>query len=246
MGALDGRTAFVTGASRGIGAAIAATLAREGARVAITYHASPERAEQLVAAITAAGGEAHALRADMRDPAQVESAVAQAAELLGGIDILVNNAGILAYGLVDELTLDDFRDTMAVHVQAVFVTVRAALPHMREGGRIISTGSNLGERVPTPGFALYAMSKSALIGFTKGLARDLGPRGITAVVVQPGSTDTEMNPADAEHADAERALVPLGRYAAPEEIASTVAHLAGPAGGYINGTTIVVDGGANA
>ncbi|MCR1781541.1 SDR family oxidoreductase [Nocardioides carbamazepini] len=246
MRTLEGRTALVTGGSRGIGAAIATRLAAEGASIVVTYSASEAQALQVVEAARRRGVIAHAVRADMRDPDQVEDAVARTASMLGGIDVLVNNAGILAHGPIEDLTIDDFADTMAVHVQAVFVAVRAALPHMQSGGRIISIGSNLAERVPAPGFALYAMSKSALVGFTRGLARDLGPRGINAVLVHPGSTDTDMNPADAEHADAERAVIPLGRYAATAEIAATVAHLAGPAGAYINGTAIVVDGGANA
>ncbi|MDQ6525735.1 SDR family oxidoreductase [Nocardioides sp. LHD-245] len=246
MKTLEGRTALVTGGSRGIGAAIATRLATEGAAVALTYQSARDRAEDVLRAIRAAGGTAHAIRADLGDPVQVRDAVAQAAGVLGSIDVLVNNAGLLRHGPIDELTLDDYAQTMAVHVQAVFVAVQAALPHMREGGRIISIGSNLAVRVPAPGFALYAMSKSALVGLTNGLARDLGPRGITAALVHPGSTNTEMNPADAEHADSERALVPLGRYAAAEEIAATVAHLAGPGGAFINGTAVVVDGGANA
>lgn len=135
---------------------------------------------------------------------------------------------------------------MAVHVRAVFVAVRAALRHMGPGGRVISIGSSLVERVPGPGISLYAMSKSALVGFTKGLARDLGPRGITATVVHPGSTDTDMNPADGPEAEAERALTALGRYGTPEDVAATVAHLAGPAGAYITGTSITVDGGVTA
>ncbi|WGX94583.1 SDR family NAD(P)-dependent oxidoreductase [Nocardioides sp. L-11A] len=246
MRTLEGRTALVTGGSRGIGAAIATRLAAEGADVVVTYSASEARALQVVEASRSHGVVAHAVRADLRDPDQVEAAVARAASMLGRIDVLVNNAGILAHGPIDELTLDDFTDTMAVHVRAVFVAVRATLPHMQTGGRIISIGSNLAERVPAPGFSLYAMSKSALVGFTRGLARDLGPRGINAVLVHPGSTDTDMNPADAEHADDERAVIPLGRYAATEEIAATVAHLAGPGGAYVNGTAVVVDGGANA
>ena len=246
MTTLEGRTALVTGGSRGIGAAIATRLAAEGAAIAVTYNSSPLGAERVVQAIRSRGGSAHAIPADLSDAQQVRDAVAQAAARWERIDILVNNAGLLRYGTIDELTLEDYAQTMAVHVQAVFVATQAALLHMGKGSRILTIGSNLAVRVPTPGFALYAMSKSALVGFTSGLARDLGPRGITAALVHPGSTDTEMNPADAEHADAERALVPLGRYAAPDEIAAIVARLAGPEGAFINGTAVVVDGGANA
>lgn len=246
MRPLEGRTALVTGGSRGIGAAIAERLAREGAHVAITYLHSADRANRVVENITGNGVIGRAIRADMREAQEVQDAVAQAASLLGGIDILVNNAGTFPYGLIEELGLEDFTATMAVHAQAAFVAVRSVLAHMGAGGRIVNIGSNLAERVPGPGLSLYSMSKSALVGFTKGLARDLGPRGITAVLVHPGSTDTEMNPATGDHAKSETALIPLGRYAAAEEIAATVTHLAGPGGAFINGAGIVVDGGANA
>ena len=246
MGTLDSRTDLVTGGSRGIGAAIAVRLAAEGASVALTYHASPDRADRVVEQITAAGGTAIAVRAAMENPAQVTDAVAQAVRAFGRLDILVNNAGVFPFGPIDKLTLVDYEHTMAVHVRAVFVAVQAALPHLGPGGRIISIGSSLVERVPGPGVSLYSMSKSALVGFTKGLSRDLGPRGINAVVVHPGSVDTEMNPADSAEAAAERALSAVGRYGMTEEIAATVIHLAGPAGDYITGTTITVDGGVTA
>ncbi|GAB3210888.1 SDR family NAD(P)-dependent oxidoreductase [Marinactinospora thermotolerans] len=246
MGSLDGKVALVTGGSRGIGAAIVGRLAAEGAAVAFTYNASPDRAKEVVRGVEEAGGKAIAIQADATDPQAVTSAVDQAAAELGGLDILVNNAGIFPYGSIEELTLDDYENTMAIHVRAVFVAVKAAVRHMGEGGRIISIGSSLVERVPGPGISLYSMSKSSLVGFTKGLARDLGPRGITATVVHPGSTDTEMNPADSEEAEAERAVTALGRYGTTADIAATVAHLAGPAGAYITGTSITVDGGVTA
>lgn len=246
MSPLTGKTALITGGSRGIGAAIASRLAADGAQVAMTYRASPDRANAVVEKITADGGRAIAVPAVMQDPAQVKAAVRTAAESFGGLDILVNNAGTFTYGIIDELTPADYENAMAVHVRAVFAGVQAAVPHMGEGGRIISIGSSLVERVPGPGISLYAMSKSALVGFTKGLARDLGPRGITVVVVHPGSTDTEMNPADSPDAEAERALTALGRYSTTDDIAATVAHLAGPGGAYITGTTITVDGGVTA
>ena len=246
MGTLNGKRALVTGGSRGMGAAIAIRLAAEGASVALTYNASPRRADAVVEQITSAGGTAIAVQAAMEDPAQVMSAVEAAVDAFGGLDILVNNAGIFPYGHIDELTMDDYERTMAIHARAAFVAVQAALPHLREGGRIITIGSNLVERVPGPGISLYAMSKSALVGFTKGLARDLGPRGINAVVVHPGSTDTEMNPADGPGSDQQRALTALGHYGTTADIAATVAHLAGPGGDYITGTAITVDGGVTA
>lgn len=246
MRPLAGKTALITGGSRGIGAAIVTRLAADGARVALTYHSSQDRANTLVDRLTADGGQAVAFAAAMEDPQQVSAAVNGTVETYGGLDILVNNAGVFPYGLIDEVTLADYDYAMAVHVRAVFAAVRAAVPHLGAGGRIVSIGSSLVERVPGPGISLYAMSKSALVGFTKGLARDLGPRGITATVVHPGSTDTEMNPADSPEAESERALTAMGRYGDPDDVAATVAHLVGPGGAYITGTSITVDGGITA
>ncbi|MFW5417883.1 3-oxoacyl-ACP reductase FabG [Nocardiopsis sp. CNT-189] len=244
MGWLDGRAALVTGGSRGIGAAIAERLAADGAAVALTYNASPERAEKVVRRIEEKGGTAVALRADAADPEALTAAVDRAAEELGGLDVLVNNAGIYIQKSIAELTLEEYERVMGVHVRAAFVAVKAALPHLREGARIVSIGSNLAESTFNPGLSLYSMSKAALVGFSKGIARDLGPRGITANVVHPGSTDTEMNPAGGGHADAQRGLTALGRYNTAEEVAGTVAFLAGPAAANITGTAVLVDGGS--
>ena len=141
------------------------------------------------------------------------------------------------------VTLEEIDRTLAVHVRAVYVAAQAALRHMEAGGRIISIGSCFAWRVPYGGVTLYAMSKSALIGFTKGLARDLGTRGITVNVVDPGSTDTDMNPADGQTADAERALMATGQYGRPADIAAMVAYLAGEDGRFVTGASIAVDGG---
>ncbi|KIH99169.1 oxidoreductase [Streptomonospora alba] len=246
MGVLGGKSALVTGGGRGIGAAIAERLANEGADVALTFHTSSARAQEVVARVEAAGRAGVALHADMTDPSAVSAAVDGAAAALGRVDILVNNAGVFPYGGIDELTLDDYEATTAVHLRAVFVAVKRVLGHMPDGGRIISIGSNLAEHVPAPGISLYSLSKSGLIGFTKGLARDLGPRGITANVVHPGSTDTDMNPADGEGAEQQRAQTALGRYGRAAEIAGAVAYLAAPESGFVTGTPITVDGGANA
>lgn len=243
---LAGKRAFVTGASRGIGAAIARYLAADGAAVAIGYERSASQAEELVSQITAAGGRAVAIQMNAADPASVRQAVDLAASSLGGLDILVNNAGIFRAGPVDELTLDDIDTTLAVNVRAVMVASQAALAYMGEGGRIISTGSNLAERVPGEGASLYAASKAALIGWTKGIARDLGPRGITANVVHPGSTDTDMNPADSPRADGQRERMAIKRYGQADDIAALVAFVASPAARFITGTGLTVDGGANA
>ncbi|ARP91840.1 oxidoreductase [Bordetella genomosp. 9] len=246
MQALKDRVALVTGGSRGIGAAIARRLAQDGASVALTYASSPDKAAAVAAEIRAAGADAVAIPADSADPGAVQAAVTQVLERFGRLDILVNNAGILIPGALDEIDLDTFERTMAVNVRAVFVASQAAARHMGPDGRIISIGSCLAHRAGRPGISLYAMSKSALIGLTKGMARDLGGRGITVNIVDPGPTDTDMNPAEGERADALRAAMALGRYGHVDDIAATVAHLAGPGGRFITGASIPVDGGINA
>lgn len=234
---------MVTGGSRGIGAAIALALAREGADVAITYVSAADKAQAVVAQIQALGRRAVAIRADGADMAEVKAAVEQAAAEFGALDILVNNAGIALMGPLQDVTLDDIDRTLSIHVRASFVAAQAAAKHMGEGGRIINIGSCLAERVAGAEMTLYAMSKAALIGLSKGLAFDLGPRGITANTVHPGPIDTDMNPADGEGADDQRSKIALGHYGNADDIAATVAHLAGPGGRFITGASIAVDGG---
>ncbi|ABX14599.1 SDR family NAD(P)-dependent oxidoreductase [Burkholderia multivorans] len=246
MNRLQGKRALVTGGSRGIGAAIAKRLAADGADVAITYEKSAERARAVVAEIETLGRRAVAIEADSADPAAVRAAVDRAADTLGGLDILVNNAGIFRAGSLDALTLDDIDATLNVNVRAVIVASQAAARHLGEGGSIVSTGSCLATRVPDAGMSLYAASKAALIGWTQGLARDLGPRGITVNIVHPGSTDTDMNPADGEHADAQLARMAIPRYGKADDVAALVAFVVGPEGRSINGTGLTIDGGANA
>ena len=246
MSELAGKRALVTGASRGIGAAIALALADRGADVAITYERSVERAAEVVRAIEAKGRRAIAIRADSAEASAVKRSVDEAAEGLGGLDIIVNNAGIARGGALAEMSLADIDAILDVNVRAVVLASQAAIPHLKEGGRIISIGSCLGERVPFPGVTVYSMSKSALLSFTRGLARELGPQGITVNLVQPGSTDTDMNPADGAQSDMQRSMTALGHYGRPEDIAASVVFLASVAARQITGTTITVDGGANA
>ncbi|CAO4176665.1 3-oxoacyl-ACP reductase family protein [Methylorubrum extorquens] len=246
MSELAGKRALVTGASRGIGAAIALALAERGADVAITYERSAERAADVVRAIEGQGRRGLAIQADSADAAAVKRSVDATAAELGGLDILVNNAGIARGGPVTEMSLADIDALLAVNIRSVVLASQAAIPHLGEGGRIISIGSCLGERVPFPGVTVYSMTKSALLSFTRGLARELGPQGITVNLVQPGSTDTDMNPSNGEQSDLQRAMTALGHYGRPEDIAAAVAFLASPAARQITGTTLTVDGGANA
>jgi NAD(P)-dependent dehydrogenase (short-subunit alcohol dehydrogenase family) len=246
MTELDGKVALVTGGSRGIGAAIATRLAELGSDVAITYAQSKERADEVVDAIKAQGRRGLAIKADNATAEEVVAAVEAAVGEFGRLDVLVNNAGIFPFGPIEDVSLEEVDRALGIHARATFLASQAAVRHMTDGGRIISIGSNLAERVPFSGVTLYSMSKSALIGFTKGLARDLGERGITVNLVQPGSTDTDMNPADGPTADGQRALSALGHYADPVDIANTVGFLAGVGGRNITGSVLTVDGGTNA
>lgn len=246
MKRLANKTALVTGGSRGMGAAIAKRLANEGAKVAITYVSAADKAQAVVKEIEAAGGQALAIAADNENADALTAAVNQAAQSFGGIDILVNNAGIWMAGPFEKHTLADYDRIMSVNVRAVYVAIQAALAHMPQGGRIITIGSNLADRVWAPGMTLYSMSKAALIGLTKGLARDLGAREITVNLVQPGATNTDMNPENGDHSDIQRSLMAIPKYGDAADIASFVALLASAEGRSFNGTAITIDGGSNA
>ena len=243
---LQGKRALVTGASRGIGASIAKTLAAEGADVAITYEKSAERAGEVVAAIKALGRKGVAIQADSADVAAVQASIEKTVKELGGLDILVNNAGILRIGGLKDNSLEDIDALLDVNVRSPIVASQAALAHLTKGGRIITIGSYFADRVPAPVLTVYSASKSAMVAFTKGLARELGPQEITVNLVQPGSIDTDMNPAHGPFGDALRQFMALGHYGKPDDIANAVAFLASDKARYITGSTLTVDGGANA
>jgi NAD(P)-dependent dehydrogenase (short-subunit alcohol dehydrogenase family) len=241
---LKGKRALVTGASRGIGASIAKVLAAEGADVAITYEKSAERAAEVVRAIEAQGRQAVAIQADSADVNAVQASVEKTVAKLGGLDILVNNAGILRVPELKEISLEDIDAILNVNVRAPIVASKAALAHLTKGGRIITIGSFFADRVPASVLSVYAGSKSALVAFTKGLARELGPKEITVNLVQPGSIDTDMNPTNSPFASTLQQITALGRYGAVEDIANAVAFLASAKAQYITGSALTVDGGA--
>jgi 3-oxoacyl-[acyl-carrier protein] reductase len=243
---LQGKRALVTGASRGIGAAIAKTLAAEGADVAITYEKSADRANEVVRAIREQGRKGVAIQADSADVTAVQSSIEKTVRELGGLDILVNNAGILRIGGLKDNSLEDIDALLDVNVRSPIVASKAALAHLTKGGRIITIGSYFADRVPAPVLTVYSATKSALVAFTKGLARELGPSEITVNLVQPGSIDTDMNPAHGPFGDALRQFMALGHYGKPDDIANAVAFLASEKAKYITGSTLTVDGGANA
>lgn len=245
MSELLGKRALVTGASRGIGAAIALALAEKGADVAITYERSADRAAEVVRGIESKGRKGLAIQADSADPAAVKRSVDEAAKALGGLDILVNNAGIALYDAIADVSVAHIDSLLDVNVRSPVLASQAAIPYLKKGGRIISIGSAGAERIVGDTGTVYYMTKSALHSFTRGLARELGSRDITVNLVQPGSTDTDMNPANGESSDFQRSLIPLGRYGEPSDVAAAVTFLASPAARQINGTILTVDGGLN-
>lgn len=245
---LNGKVALVTGGSRGIGAAIAKALAEDGADVAISYAASAAKAEAVVKELRKKGIRAEAFKADQANTKEVEALVKSVVEKFGHLDILVNNAGVFATGQVHDRAnnLAELDRLFAVNVGGVATAVRTAAPLMGDGGRIISIGSVVGDASPFPGVGDYSATKAAILGYTRGWARDLGPRGITVNNVAPGPIATDMNPDDGDFAAAQKASTALGRYGRPEEVAAAVAFLASPAAAYITGATLTVDGGFNA
>jgi 3-oxoacyl-[acyl-carrier protein] reductase len=205
---LEGKAALVTGGSRGIGSAIAKRLAANGATVTITFSSGRQKADEVVRLIESEGAQALAIRADNMDANALKSAVAEATRNLGGLDVLVNNAGIAVIKPIEELSLEDFERSVGVKVRAVFVAVKEASRYMKENGRIITIGSVNADRMPFAGGSVYAMTKAAVAGLTRGLARDLGPRGITVNVIQPGPVATDLNPEEGAFAETLKGLWP--------------------------------------
>jgi 3-oxoacyl-[acyl-carrier protein] reductase len=243
---LSGKTALVTGGSRGIGAAIVRRMAKEGADVAFTYSKSGKAAGVLVKEVSAYGIKAKAYRADGAVPKSMPGLVGKVLKDFGRLDILVNNAGVFLGGRIGEIKAADYERVMRVNVEAVFALTNAAVGKMKPGGRIINISSVLGERAAGPDMGVYNASKFAVTGFSRSWAKDLGPRGILVNAVQPGPIDTELNPATGESAEHQKARTALGRFGRPEEIAGAVAFLSGPDATYITGATLNVDGGMNA
>src|SRR5882672_2595565 len=240
---LTGKVALVTGGSRGIGAAIAKRLAADGAAVAITYSSGQQKADEVVRAISSAGGRAVAIQADNADVNAVKNAVAETVKKLGRLDVLVNNAGIAVFKPMEQITIDEFDRSVAVNVRAVFVAAQEAARHMPDGGRIITIGSANADRMPSAGGSVYGMTKAAVAGLTRGLARDLGPRNITVNAVQPGPVETDMNPTEGAFAETLKGFLAIKRYAQGDEIAGMVAYLASPEAAYVTGACLNIDGG---
>ena len=243
---LAGKVALVTGGSRGLGAAIAKRLAHDGAAVALTYTSSPQKADEVVLAIEAAGGKALALAADSADVKAVKHAVAETVNILGRLDILVNNAGVGAFAPIDQFSIDEFDRLVAVNIKGVFVATQEAIRHIGEGGRIIMIGSVSSDSTPFAGISVYALTKGAVASFTRGLARDLAPRGITVNNIQPGPIETDMNPAEGDFADGLKKITALGRYGQSDEVAGLVSYLASPEAAFVTGANLKIDGGITA
>jgi 3-oxoacyl-[acyl-carrier protein] reductase len=242
----SGKTALVTGGSRGIGAAIVRRLAQGGADVAFTYSVSDKAARALVKETAGGGVKVKSYAADAAQPKSLPRLIGRIIKDFGRLDILVNNAGTFLSGKIGAIRSADYERLMRINVDAVFALTNAAVKVMAPGGRIINISSVLGERASGPDMGVYNASKFAVTGFSRSWAKDLGEKGILVNAVQPGPIDTEMNPETGPHADFMRGMTALGRYGRPEEVAAAVAFLAGPDAAYITGATLNVDGGWNA
>ncbi|WP_333776207.1 3-oxoacyl-ACP reductase family protein [Streptomyces sp. IBSBF 3136] len=241
---LTGKSALVTGGSRGIGAGIVRRLAEEGAYVVFTYVRGEAAAQALTREVSAAGGRAVAVQADSGDPEAIRTAVADTVRMSGRVDILVNNASYTGSAPIASFSVEEFDRMMAVNLRGAFVAVQEAVRHMGDGGRIINTGSIFADRTPSvadAGTFVYQMAKAGIAGFTRGIARELGPRGITANTIQPGVIKTDALGEESEKLML--SLTPVGRVGSPADIAGAVAYLASAESGFVNGVTFNIDGG---
>lgn len=236
----DRRVALVFGGSRGIGAGIVERLAKDGFDVALTYVSRPDAAQTVLGAVEAAGGRGLAIHADSSDPVAIRAAVEEAVERLGLLDAVVVNAGVLVHGTIDVVSIEDLDRSLDVNVRGVFLAIQAAVARMRDGGRVITIGSNTAVRTGSPGRSVYAMTKAAVASMVQNLARDLAPRGITINNVQPGPIATDMT---APFADYLQDRLPLGRMGQPGEVGALVSYLAGAESGYMTGASLTIDGG---
>jgi 3-oxoacyl-[acyl-carrier protein] reductase len=237
---LTGRIAIVFGGSRGIGAAAARRLARDGADVALTFVSAPERAAETVGAIEASGRTGLAIKADSADPDAIKAAVAQTVDRFGKLDVAVVNAGILMLGDIATVSVEDLDRMLNINVRGVFLAIQAAASRLSDGGRIITIGSNTAVRSGHPGSSVYSMTKAAVAVMVKGIAVDLAVRGITINNIQPGPTVTDMT---VDHIEAVKPLIPLKRAGDPDEIAGLVSYLASRESGYMTGSSLTIDGG---
>lgn len=234
------KAALVFGGSRGIGAAVAKRLAREGYAVALTYVSRPDKAAEVTAQIQAAGGQALAIQADSADAEQITGAVQAAVDRFGPLHVAVVNAGLYQGAPLDQIPLDMLDRMLAVNVRGVFLAIQASASRLRDGGRIITIGSNVNVRGGVVGSSIYAMTKSAVATLVRELALDLAPRRITINNVQPGPIQTDIT---AGFLDTLIQRNPLGRVGQPEEIGALIAYLAGDEAGYMTGASLTIDGG---